>query len=194
LPWGWQESDREFLIGWVNFLDDSSQKLHMKLTAIDKAFGVTESTGQGKAKAIRDLLRIRQLDFHWMLRKQVEENPVGWMIQVNGFVLDARHLRLEIQEDAFHKGLIPYIPGDQPSNNKAGDESGRTDLGESEVAEDRQRWVTGFWQTLRPAGPAAGSASEASPVCRLEQGVEKPPRLGPKHRHGLWRGGRRQQV
>src|SRR5438874_10206541 len=48
------------VIGWVNFLDDSSQKLHMKLTAIDKAFGVAESTGQGKAKAIRDLLKIRQ--------------------------------------------------------------------------------------------------------------------------------------
>lgn len=26
-------------IGWVNFLDDRSQTPHMKLTAIDKAFG-----------------------------------------------------------------------------------------------------------------------------------------------------------
>ena len=52
------------VIGWVNFLDDSSQKPHLKLTAIDKAFGVAESTGQGKAKAIRDLLKIRQFDFH----------------------------------------------------------------------------------------------------------------------------------
>ena len=34
-------------IGWVNFLDDRSQKPHMKLTAIDKAFGVGESTGKG---------------------------------------------------------------------------------------------------------------------------------------------------
>ena len=58
------------VIGWVNFLDDSSQTPHMKLTAIDKAFGVAESTGQGKAKAIRDLLKIRQFDFHWMLRQR----------------------------------------------------------------------------------------------------------------------------
>jgi hypothetical protein len=36
-------------IGWVNFLDDRSQKPHMKLTAIDKAFGVGESTSQGKS-------------------------------------------------------------------------------------------------------------------------------------------------
>jgi hypothetical protein len=27
-------------IGWVNFLDDKSQSPHMKMTAIDKAFGV----------------------------------------------------------------------------------------------------------------------------------------------------------
>src|SRR6202008_4042504 len=44
-------------IGWVNFLDDKSQTPHMKLTAIDKAFGVGESTGQGKSKLIRSILK-----------------------------------------------------------------------------------------------------------------------------------------
>ena len=107
------------VIGWVNFLDDSSQKLHMKLTAIDKAFGVAESTGQGKAKAIRDLLKIRQFDFHWMLRRLVEESPMAWMIEVNGFIVDARRLKREIQEEAFRKGLIPYIPGEKPAEGEA---------------------------------------------------------------------------
>lgn len=63
------------VIGWVNFLDDSSQKLHMKLTAIDKAFGVAESTGQGKAKAIRDLLKIRSFDPEWTLPSRVDRLP-----------------------------------------------------------------------------------------------------------------------
>ena len=94
----------------------------MKLTAIDKAFGVAESTGQGKAKAIRDLLKIRQFDFHWMLRRRIEESPMAWMISVNGFMLDARHLRPEIQEEAFQKGLIPYIPGKKPGVEKDTDE------------------------------------------------------------------------
>jgi hypothetical protein len=107
------------VIGWVNFLDDSSQKPHLKLTAIDKAFGVAESTGQGKAKAIRDLLKIRQFDFHWMLRKQIEETPMAWMIEVNGLIVDARRLRREIQEAAFRKGLIPYIPGEKPVEGEA---------------------------------------------------------------------------
>ena len=51
-------------IGWMNFLDDRSKEPHMKLTAIDKAFGVGESTGQGKSKSIRTMLRIRPMDPH----------------------------------------------------------------------------------------------------------------------------------
>ena len=82
-------------IGWVNFLDDRSQKPHMKLTAIDKAFGVGESTGQGKSMLIRKMLKI---------------SPMAWMIQVNGFLVDARFLKREIQEEALRKGMIPYIP------------------------------------------------------------------------------------
>src|SRR4029077_20357888 len=68
-------------IGWVNFLDDRSNSPHLKLTAIDKAFGVAESTGQGKSKTIRTMLKIRQFDFRWMLRKRIEERPMSWMIQ-----------------------------------------------------------------------------------------------------------------
>jgi len=37
------------------------------------------------------------------------------MIQVNGFVLDARILKREIQEEALRKGLIPYIPERRPT-------------------------------------------------------------------------------
>jgi hypothetical protein len=100
-------------IGWVNFLDDSSQTPYMKLTAVDQAFGVAGSTGQAKSKAIRDMLKIRQFDFRWMLRQLIEDSPMAWMIQVDGFIVDARRLRREIQEEAFRKGLIPYVPGEK---------------------------------------------------------------------------------
>ena len=106
------------VIGWVNFLDDRSSSPHLKLTAIDRAFGVAESTGQGKPKAIRDLLNIRQFDFRWMLRQHIEESPMAWLIQVNGFIVDARHLRREVQEEAYRKGLIPYIPGEKPAEGE----------------------------------------------------------------------------
>jgi hypothetical protein len=100
-------------IGWVNFLDDRTQKPHMKLTAIDKAFGVGESTGQGKSKEIRRLLKIRQFDDQWMLSKLIDDNPMVWMLEVNGFLQDIRRLPREAQEIAFEKGLIPYIPADR---------------------------------------------------------------------------------
>jgi Domain of unknown function (DUF6398) len=101
-------------IGWVNFLDDRSRRPHLKLTAIDKAFGVAESTGQGKSKAIRTLLKIRTFDPHWTLPSRMGENPMAWMIEVNGFIADARYLKREFQEEALRKGLIPYIPADRP--------------------------------------------------------------------------------
>ena len=109
-------------IGWVNFLDDRSQKPHMKLTAIDKAFGVGESTGQGKSMLIRKMLKIRPMDPEWSLRSQMDRNPIAWMIQVNGFLVDARFLKREIQEEALRKGLIPYIP-ERPQPLKEDDES-----------------------------------------------------------------------
>lgn len=97
-------------IGWVNYLDDKSQKPHLKLPVIDKAFGVAESTGQGKSKAIREMFKIRPLDLHWSLPSRLHENPMAWMIQINGFIVDARILKREVQEEAMRKGLIPFIP------------------------------------------------------------------------------------
>lgn len=97
-------------IGWVNFLDDKAQKPHMKLTAIDKAFGVGESTGQGKSMLIRKMLKVSPMAPEWSLRSRIDQNPMAWMIQVNGFLVDARSLKREIQEEAFRMGLIPYLP------------------------------------------------------------------------------------
>jgi beta-phosphoglucomutase-like phosphatase (HAD superfamily) len=36
------------------------------------------------------------------------------MITVDGVIVDARRVPRAIQEEAFRKGLIPYIPGEQP--------------------------------------------------------------------------------
>ncbi|NQT40683.1 MAG: hypothetical protein HQ581_24530 [Planctomycetes bacterium] len=100
-------------IGWVNFLDDRSLSPHMKLTDIDKAFGVAESTGQGKSKTIRTMLRIGEFDPQWTLPSRMDDNPRVWMLEVNGFAIDVRHASREVQEMAFAKGLIPYIPAGQ---------------------------------------------------------------------------------
>jgi tetratricopeptide (TPR) repeat protein len=102
------------VIGWVNFLDDPSQTPHLKVSAIDPAFGVSQATGQAKAKAIKDLIRLHPFDPEWTLPSLMEQNPMAWMIQVNGMVVDARSMPREIQEVAYQKGLIPFLPGEEP--------------------------------------------------------------------------------
>jgi hypothetical protein len=64
-----------------------------------------------KPNRIRDMLRITQFDPKWTLPSLVDQNPMVWMVTVNGFMVDARQLPVELQEEAFRKGLIPYIPG-----------------------------------------------------------------------------------
>ena len=81
----------------------------MKLTAIDKAFGVGESAGQGKSMLIRKMLKVRPMDPAWSLRSRMDQNPMAWMIQVNGFLVDARFLKREIQEEAL-AGADPVHP------------------------------------------------------------------------------------
>jgi uncharacterized protein DUF6398 len=104
-------------IGWVNFLDDSRRQPHMKLTAIDKAFRVGESTGQGKSKTIRTMLKIRQFDHHWTLPSRMDDSPMIWVVEVNGFMTDIRTCPRVVQEIAFEKGLIPYIPGERADDS-----------------------------------------------------------------------------
>jgi hypothetical protein len=114
-------------IGWANFLDDRRQKPHLKLTAIDKAFGVGESTGQGKSMLIRKLLKIKPMDAAWSVRRRMDQNPMGWMIQLNGLLVDARLLKREIQEEALRKELIPYIPERPVSLRRDDQDEGEVD-------------------------------------------------------------------
>ena len=105
------------VVGWVNFLGDPSQPHHMKMSEIDERIGVSEATGSAKATAIRKLLKIHPFDPEWTLRGLMDQNPMAWMIEVNGLIADARRLPREIQEVAFHKGLIPYIPADRSGDS-----------------------------------------------------------------------------
>lgn len=100
-------------IGWVNFLNDPTQSPHLQLKEIDQRFGISESTGAARLKEIRTLLRIHQLDPQWSLPSQMDDNPLAWMIEVNGFLIDARRAPRNVQEFAFARGLIPYIPADR---------------------------------------------------------------------------------
>src|SRR6266851_4527212 len=97
-------------LGMVNFLFDSSQTPHIAASQIWEYFDLSSSTMQAKSKQIRDLLGMYPMDPDWSIPSMVDKNPLIWMLEVNGFIIDVRHAPREIQEAAFRQGLIPYIP------------------------------------------------------------------------------------
>jgi hypothetical protein len=102
-----------YALGFVNFLFDKSNKPYMSAADLCKEFGISQSTGSAKSKTIRDALKMVQLDPNWCLPSKMDDNPMVWYIQVDGFIVDVRTAPREIQEIAFRKGLIPYIPTDK---------------------------------------------------------------------------------
>ena len=102
-----------YALGFVNFLFDKSSEPYISSKDLCKEFGVSTSTGSAKSKEIRDMLKMYQLDPNWCLPSKMDNNIMAWMIEVNGFIVDARHLPRQLQEVAYNKGLIPYIPDDK---------------------------------------------------------------------------------
>ncbi len=102
-----------YALGTVNFLFDKSQDPYMSAGELCEGFGVKKRTGAAKAKIVRDTLSMFQMDPNWYRPSQMDDNIMAWMIMVNGLIVDARSLPREIQEIAYEKGLIPYIPADQ---------------------------------------------------------------------------------
>ena len=97
-------------VGHVNFLDDPSQVPHCKPKAIYEFFGVAESTGQNKSRQIREAFGMGPMSPEWTLPSRLADNPLVWMLEVNGLMIDIRQAPAELQRLAYEKGLIPFIP------------------------------------------------------------------------------------
>ncbi|HVG58582.1 MAG TPA: DUF6398 domain-containing protein [Hyalangium sp.] len=98
-----------YSIGSVNFLFDPQQPLHLSASQLSTLTGIPQSTLANKARIIRDLLRIVPLQPEFCRRDLLADNPLAWLIQVNGVIVDARTMPPEIQEEARRKGLIPNL-------------------------------------------------------------------------------------
>lgn len=98
-----------YALGSNNFLFDKANKPYINATEFAKEFGISKSTIAGKAKQVRDLLKMHRFDHNWILPSLLEHSSMVWMIMVNGFIVDARTLPIAIQEAAYKKGLIPYV-------------------------------------------------------------------------------------
>ncbi len=111
-PAGWA-SGIVHAVGWVNFLQDPTLSPHMTSAQVAEGFGVSQGTMMAKSRIIRDELDLMQLDPDWCLPALLKDNPLVWMLEVNGFIMDIRIAPREVQEEAYRLGLIPFIPADE---------------------------------------------------------------------------------
>ncbi len=100
-----------YALGRVNFLFDRTQTPHLTPAELCSLCGVSESTASAKAKNILDRLRSGPMDPQWSLPSRLIDNPLAFMVEVNGYIVDMREAPLELQEEAFRRGLIPFVPG-----------------------------------------------------------------------------------
>jgi hypothetical protein len=97
-------------IGSVNFLFDKTQAPHWTAHELCAFFGISQSNAALRARQLRTLFHLSPMNWEWTLPSRMAKNPLVWMIQVNGVILDVRMAPREVQELAFAKGLIPYLP------------------------------------------------------------------------------------
>jgi hypothetical protein len=102
-----------YVLGQINFLTDPSTQPYMTTADLCARFGVGQSTASAKARVISQALDTGRLNPEWSLPSLLDQNPLVWMAQVNGVLVDLRDMPREVQEIAFEKGMIPYIPDDQ---------------------------------------------------------------------------------
>ena len=102
-----------YVLGQINFLSDRSTQPYMTMAELCRTFGVGQSTASAKARLISLALKTHQLDPKWSLPSLLDANPLVWMAEMNGILVDLRQMPREVQEIAFDKGMIPYIPADR---------------------------------------------------------------------------------
>ena len=102
-----------YALGTVNFLFDKSFEPYLSAEELSRAFGVSKSSCANKAGQIRKMFGMYQMDPEWTLPSLIEDNPLVWMVEVNGMIVDVRYMPREVQEIAYKMGLIPYIPADR---------------------------------------------------------------------------------
>jgi hypothetical protein len=102
-----------YTVGSVNFLFDKSQTPYLRADELCAWFGLSKSTGGNKSSQIKQILKIGLMDAQWTLPSRMENNPVVWLVMVDDLIVDARRLPRPLQEEAYRKGLIPYIPGEK---------------------------------------------------------------------------------
>ena len=107
-----------YALGRVNFLSDKSFSPYMTTADLWRHSGQREHHSRQGA-------RYRKSDWGRVFdprRFQLgREDPLFWMAEVNGLLVDLRDMPREVQEIAFEDGLISYIPRIEKTDRERND-------------------------------------------------------------------------
>jgi len=98
-----------YVVGRQNFLFDPSMRPHMTVERISEGIGVPKSTLGNKASLICKTLRITRMTYDYHRREMLARDPLPWMIEVNGFLMDARKAPPDVQAELRRRGIIPDV-------------------------------------------------------------------------------------
>jgi hypothetical protein len=98
-----------YALGRVNFLFDRSQQPHVSADQLAAQLGVAKTTMANKAALILRTLEIGVFEPELTRRSMLEQHPLAWLVEVNEFLVNARALPTEVQDEARRRGLIPDV-------------------------------------------------------------------------------------
>ena len=96
-------------LGGANFLFDRSFEPFMSADQLAAGLGVPKTTMANKARRIRDVLDLGPMEPELCRLEILAAHPLAWLVELDGFIVDARQLPPELQAEARRQGLIPDI-------------------------------------------------------------------------------------
>lgn len=98
-----------YALGRINFLFDPSQQPHASADQLAESLRVIKSTMANKGALIQKTLDLGVYEPELTRRSMLERHPLAWLVEVNGFAVDARTLPVEMRDEARKRGLIPDL-------------------------------------------------------------------------------------
>ena len=72
--------------------------------------GVKQTTMANRGRLIMGTLNIGLMDPEFNRRDILDKNPITWLLEVNGLLVDASQLPESVQVQAWRSGLMPRVP------------------------------------------------------------------------------------
>ena len=121
-----------YALAKVNHLGGGEGHPFASLGEMCDLLGIGRSTGVAKGGEIIAALKMRPLECEWLHPDVLADDPRAWLLDVGGMVVDARQLPVDMQQQAFRLGLIPFVPSAPSSREMAGERDA--------VLAEYQRW------------------------------------------------------